>query len=181
MKREVTPAEVAGASLWYVKAGGATEVVKVRADRSVKQVVADVALKLKQRPRVLVLPYPPSVNRLYRVGRNGRPYKTDLHRDYMAAAHRATLAVAPWPRDVELDVVLRLFRPQRRGDIDNPLKALFDALNGRVWEDDSQVVDLHVRRLDDKARPRVEVEVSCSRPEVRTSARLPYTGGAHAH
>lgn len=116
------------------------------------------------RPVMLVLPYPPSVNRLYRVGRNGRPYKTQEHRDYMAAAHRATLAVAPWPRDVELDVVLRLFRPQRRGDIDNPLKALFDALNGRAWVDDSQVSDLHVRRRDDKANPRVEVEIKQATP-----------------
>lgn len=110
------------------------------------------------RPVMLVLPYPPSANRLYRVARN-RPYKTREHRDYMAAAHRATLSVAPWPRDVDLDVVVRLYRPIKRGDIDNPIKALFDALNGRAWEDDSQVVDLHIKRRDDKVRPRVEVEI----------------------
>lgn len=116
------------------------------------------------RPVMLVLPYPPSVNRLYRVGRNGRPYKTDLHRDYMASAQRATRAVTPWPRDVALEVTLRLYRPQKRGDIDNPLKALFDALNGRAWEDDSQVSDLHVQRRDDKANPRVEVEIKQATP-----------------
>ncbi len=111
------------------------------------------------RPVMLVLPYPPSANRLYRVGRNGRPYKSTEHRDYMASTHRATLSVAPWPRGVELDAVVRLYRPIKRGDIDNPIKALFDALNGRAWEDDSQVVDLHITRRDDKVRPRVEVEI----------------------
>jgi Holliday junction resolvase RusA-like endonuclease len=33
---------------------------------------------------------------------------------------------------------------------------MFDALNGLVWLDDSQVVEIHSFREDDKLNPRVE-------------------------
>ncbi len=62
--------------------------------------------------------------------------------------------------DGPVKVVVRLFRPRRIGDIDGSLKALFDALNGRVWEDDAQIVELLVIRGDDKNNPRVELDVS---------------------
>lgn len=113
-------------------------------------------------PTRLVLPYPPAVNRLYRVrvqGRRAFPYKTHEHRDYLGAVGSVVVA-APWPRDVLLRVEVRLFRPRRVGDIDGPIKALFDALNGRAWSDDSQVVELHVWRGDDKHNPRAEVTIS---------------------
>jgi Holliday junction resolvase RusA-like endonuclease len=117
-------------------------------------------------PTYLVLPYPPGVNSLYghRVMQvRGRamavPYKTHEHREYMEQASAATLLAVPWPKDVELAVRVVLFRPRRIGDIDGPIKTLFDALNGRVWVDDSQITDLHVTRRDDKANPRVEVSI----------------------
>ena len=120
-------------------------------------------------PVFLVLPYPPALNTLYglRLVRvRGKPvptqYKTHAHRDYCEAAGR--LVVPPWPADKRLAVSLRLYRPRRIGDIDGPIKTLFDALNGRAWVDDSQVVELHVQRLDDKARPRVEVSISEAAP-----------------
>lgn len=108
----------------------------------------------------LVLPYPPPVNNLYRVavmGKRAYPYKTDEHRKYM----REVGALNCGWRILQgsLAVEAALFRPQRRGDIDGPIKALFDALNGRVWVDDSQVVDLRLTRHDDKNNPRVEVTV----------------------
>jgi len=34
----------------------------------------------------------------------------------------------------------------RRGDLDNRVKAIFDALNGLVWVDDKQVDDFRVKR-----------------------------------
>jgi Holliday junction resolvase RusA-like endonuclease len=46
------------------------------------------------------------------------------------------------------------------GDVDGPVKALLDSLNGLAWDDDSQIEVLHVFRHDDKANPRVEVEVA---------------------
>ncbi len=59
----------------------------------------------------------------------------------------------------EVAVTLRVFRPQRSGDLDNRLKCLFDALQGVVYANDSQVVEIHAYRFEDKKRPRVEAEV----------------------
>jgi len=125
-------------------------------------------------PVFLVLPYPPSVNRLYRTiirGKRAMPIKSAEHRAYMLAVAAGT-AVQPWPADKRLAVSLRLYRPRRIGDIDGPIKTLFDALNGRAWVDDSQVVELHIQRLDDKARPRVEVSIREAAPEVTSDVEV---------
>lgn len=118
-------------------------------------------------------PYPPSSNILYRLGTAGQGskgramiFKTKEHRDYLAAMGNA-VRVAQL-RDPLLDALpffgavkftYRLFRPRKAGDLDNPLKALFDSLNGVAWRDDSQVVELHGYRFDDKDDPRVELEI----------------------
>lgn len=123
------------------------------------QVAVDAALEQGLAAR-FVLPYPPAVNRLYRVrviGKQAFPYKTHEHRDYMKHVGEAIGTVPLWAGPLRVDV--RLFRPRRVGDIDGPIKALLDGLNGRVWSDDSQVVELHVWRGDDKHAPRVEVSI----------------------
>src|SRR5215469_146192 len=52
-----------------------------------------------------------------------------------------------------------VLRPVARPDIDNFIKAIFDSLNGTVWLDDSQVVDLHAAKMySDKPRVVVRVE-----------------------
>jgi len=48
----------------------------------------------------------------------------------------------------------------RRKDIQNTLKSLLDALNNIVYEDDSQIVELHAYKHLDKENPRVEVHVT---------------------
>jgi len=59
-----------------------------------------------------------------------------------------------------LKVCIDLHWPDRRKhDIDN-IKVLLDALSGIVWDDDGQIVDLHIRKHYDKEQPRVELEVS---------------------
>lgn len=54
----------------------------------------------------------------------------------------------------------RKFKPTVRnyGDGDNLLKAVFDAFNGLIFNDDSQLVDISVVKCTDKAEPRVAVE-----------------------
>lgn len=47
----------------------------------------------------------------------------------------------------------------RRCDADNLLKLVADAANGVVWDDDNQLVDIHVWKLIDRERPRTEVRV----------------------
>lgn len=58
-----------------------------------------------------------------------------------------------------LAVTIDLYWPDRRKhDVDN-VKALLDALNGVIWEDDGQIVDLRTRKHFDKENPRAEITV----------------------
>lgn len=102
------------------------------------------------------LPYPPSANRYWRTFRN-RTVVSDEARRYK---NLVKVELARWPLLAgPVVLVAHLYRPQKSGDLDNRLKVLGDALNGVAWADDSQVVEIHAYRHDDKARPRVEVEV----------------------
>jgi crossover junction endodeoxyribonuclease RusA len=56
-------------------------------------------------------------------------------------------------------VFLDVYRPRRRGDLDNILKATLDALNGIAYRDDAQVEQITAQRYEDKRAPRVEVSV----------------------
>jgi crossover junction endodeoxyribonuclease RusA len=56
-------------------------------------------------------------------------------------------------------VFLDVYRPRRRGDLDNILKATLDALNGIAYRDDDQVEQITAQRYEDKRAPRVEVSV----------------------
>ncbi len=126
------------------------------------------------------VPYPPSVNRLIgvtaiRKGKKwiGQVYKTGEHKLYLGAVSNAlrvaalrnpSIALLPFRGPVSL--TLKYFRPMKAGDIDNPLKALFDSLISRpdedhagAWVDDSQVCELKISRFDDKEDPRVELEI----------------------
>lgn len=104
----------------------------------------------------ITLAYPPSANRYWRVWR-GRAVKSDEARAYQANVQLQLRGMRPvtGPVRVHLDVV----RPAKRGDLDNCIKVLLDALKGRAYLDDSQVVQIVARRFDDKARPRVDVTV----------------------
>ena len=37
------------------------------------------------------------------------------------------------------------------------MKVLLDSLTGVIWEDDSQIVEIHAYRYEDKNNPRVEI------------------------
>lgn len=106
----------------------------------------------------LVLPYPPSLNRLYRTVR-GRPILSKEARQYRAAVQQQLAGIGLKASSSHVALSIALYRPRRAGDADNTLKALLDALNGLLWVDDSQIVEIHLWRRDDKARPRVELLV----------------------
>ena len=56
--------------------------------------------------------------------------------------------------------ITMFFGTKRKADWDNFQKLTMDALTGIVFVDDIQIVEAHVRKEYDKARPRVEVAVS---------------------
>jgi crossover junction endodeoxyribonuclease RusA len=118
-------------------------------------------------PIRLTLPYPPSSNRYWRyvgghptLSADAKAYRTACG---WAAKQQISLDVL-WP-EVEfiagpMAVTLHFYRPQKTGDLDNRIKQCLDALNGVIWTDDSLIVEIHAYRHDDKANPRVEVEIT---------------------
>ena len=111
----------------------------------------------------LILPYPPSVNNLYATFRGrritsakGRKFKADI----------AVLAKRQGARllDGDLIITFRVFRPVRRGDLDNRLKISQDALKGICFADDKQIIEIHAYRFDDKTNPRIEIDLKEIQP-----------------
>ena len=111
---------------------------------------------------MIVLPWAPSVNRLWR-SVNGRTILSAVGREYRAAGLAALLPQSPhrWPAESRLSVSITVFPPdRRRRDIDNMLKAPCDLLtHGGVYADDSQIDELLIRRGPVVAGGRVEVQI----------------------
>ena len=92
---------------------------------------------------------PPTVNHLYRTGRNGQRYKTRAGRAWQKNAAeilRSAWRREPYAGDVELRVSL-IAADRRKWDIDNRVKAVQDCLQaGGVIVDDRQVWRLILER-----------------------------------
>ena len=108
---------------------------------------------------IATLPYPPSVNSMYAtVGRRrilsaeGRRFKSTV----------ATIMLAYRVKPIRGDIIVtgRIYRPRRCGDLSNRIKAAEDAMNGIGFVDDSQIVELHWYRYDDKDDPRCVISVT---------------------
>ena len=127
----------------------------------------------------LELPFPPSVNHLWRrvgnrtiVSREGRSYRT--------AVRRVLLARGVRPIEGRLAVEIDVHPPdRRRRDLDNIQKALLDSMaHGGAYADDAQIDRLTVIRrgvvaggkvrvrlaLDDGSGPVVEPSAPAARP-----------------
>lgn len=123
-------------------------------------------------PRVaFVVPGHPVSKQRARKGANGRfytPSKTSAYERTVAQICLAAMAEAgyrrysgTWPRDATYGIdILIVPGSLRRFDWDNVAKAVQDALNGILWDDDSQVWSASVVKTEvDRSRPRVEVKV----------------------
>ena len=102
-----------------------------------------------RKPVTLELPYPPTVNTYWRMGR-GRMYIAKKGIDFRNSVvalvgHRGLKA-----RNGNLDVRVSVYPPDRRKrDLDNVLKALFDSLfHAGVYNDDSQIKRIDAEMLD---------------------------------
>lgn len=109
----------------------------------------------------LTLPYPPSVNRAYRVF-NNRSILSAEGRAFKQAA--ALVARGHSPLDGDVSVTFKAYRPRKCGDLDNLFKLGLDALKGVAFHDDKQVVHIEAFRGDDKHNPRLEVYVAPAEP-----------------
>lgn len=130
----------------------------------------------------VTLPYPPSGNRMWRLfrGRAVKSAKVVTYNRLVAQAFRCTLGPRCVPIQGPVAVRLEIHRPMRRGDLDNRVKVLLDAMEGLAFVDDEQVAHLEARRFEaTRQTARVEVEIEPdgmgflvrARPEHQTSGR----------
>ncbi|MEI9881308.1 RusA family crossover junction endodeoxyribonuclease [Atlantibacter hermannii] len=117
----------------------------------------------------LTLPFLPSVNTYWRAPNRGplagRHLISAAGRKYQSEASAAIveqLRRLPKPSTTPAAVEIILFPPdQRRRDLDNYNKALFDALtHAGVWEDDSQVKKMLVEWGPVVPKGKVEITIS---------------------
>lgn len=111
------------------------------------------------------IPFPPTVNTIWRNFR-GRMVMSKAGREYRQAVVGAVYAarVQGFGRQ-KLSVVIGAHMPdERRRDLDNLLKAANDALQAaRLFEDDSQIVDLRIYRAGlDRKNPRLAVTLEAA-------------------
>jgi len=69
------------------------------------------------------------------------------------------------PLSGPVSVRIFAYRPAKRGDLDNMLKVALDALKGIAWADDEQIEVIGAARFEDKANPRLEIQVEAGGAE----------------
>lgn len=125
-------------------------------------------------PVQYILPFPPSVNAMWRAVVRGKiavNILSEKGRKYRESAIEAIGRVDK-PMSGRLQVSLDLHPPtMRRYDADNFVKAVFDAMtHAKVWLDDEQVDQFGVLKCPkDKDDPRVVVTITEIEPCNETS------------
>jgi crossover junction endodeoxyribonuclease RusA len=122
------------------------------------QSIAQAAPKERD-PMKFTLDYPPSLNALYATV-NGRRVLSKAGRQYKGNAALDAFRQGAYCISGAVVISIDVYRPAKRGDLDNTFKVILDALKGIAWEDDKQIVGINARRFDDKEYPRVEIEVA---------------------
>lgn len=107
----------------------------------------------------LTLPMSPSANRYWRYDNGQVHVSTEAKQYKVEVTWLAKIAGLHEPMTGQVAITLHVYRKQKSGDLDNRIKVLLDSLRGVVYEDDSQVVEIHAYRHEDKHDPRVEIEV----------------------
>jgi Holliday junction resolvase RusA-like endonuclease len=115
---------------------------------------------------VLTLPVPPSSNTRLRPGRNRAGglqfYNTSAYRIWLEGAQLVAMG-ARFRRiepPAEVVVTITWYRGAARGDLANREKPVCDVLRGLAYRDDAQIAELHLVRVLDRRRPRLEVTVA---------------------
>ena len=101
--------------------------------------------------RVILKGLPPTVNHMYRTGRNGVRYKRmeveEWQEEVSGIIREAWGEKPPYEGNVEVRVLFRV-KDNRRWDIDNRLKALFDCLEeGGAIKNDTQIWGIKAQRV----------------------------------
>jgi crossover junction endodeoxyribonuclease RusA len=95
------------------------------------------------------LPYPISVNAMYRNAPGKGRVKTERYKTWVQAAGWSIRAARPKRLEGAFILEMNLYTAdQRRRDVDNCVKPILDLLvEHQLIEDDSKCVELHVRKV----------------------------------
>ncbi len=110
----------------------------------------------------LHLPYPPSVNGMYRRGDDGQTKLTQKAKTFRLHCKAEGRRIRASPINPPVVVSIYVFPPDRRKrDIDNIVKAILDGLEAaQVLKDDSNVARLEVCRCEPDRKKQGYVNVS---------------------
>ena len=102
---------------------------------------------------------PPSVNACYRSYR-GKVCKSKLYREYeqKMKLYLSLQTFEIMEGDIKLDIDFYK-KGNRKYDIDNRLKALFDTLEGTVFLNDNQITEIHVKKYNNALYDRTIVKI----------------------
>ncbi len=103
---------------------------------------------------------PLSVNATYKRGKNSFYKSREAKETQEAMAWEARSQYRGKPLECKILVDVAFFWKNMRKDIDGPLKSVLDAMQGIVYVNDNQIVDLHVLKGKDSINPRMEMLVS---------------------
>lgn len=105
---------------------------------------------------------PPSKSNAYKISHK-RMYKSQACRDWeklSAECARKAPGLPYEPLSNKIGIRIQVyFKDARRRDLDGILKAALDSWNGVVYQDDSQVEELQLKKFIDADDPRIEVEI----------------------
>ena len=100
----------------------------------------------------------PSINGMYRGGRRFLTKEGKASKYAISSELSSTGKIERLAGDLAVNVVF-YFPDKRRRDIDNCLKALLDCCTGVLYDDDSQITELHVYKEIDIKNPRTIIQV----------------------
>ena len=109
-----------------------------------------------------VLPYPPSANAYWRsivIKGTVRVLVSKEAKEYKERVKYFARLLFKKPLTGAIGMQLRVYRPEKRGDLSNRIKVLEDALCGIAYEDDSQIVEIRAYRHDSPRDGKVEVSI----------------------
>lgn len=132
---------------------------KVTHRRKPKRTLPDPQMTGKQVSEIfLVLPMPPSENRRHGKRRDGTIGTTKEWGQYKKTARCAALLKKTGWIAGKIEVTAKFYFPTEASDLDNRLKALFDALQNVCYRNDRQIKRYReIEALIDRLNPRVEI------------------------
>ncbi len=110
----------------------------------------------------IVLTLPPCLNATYKVAYNAKLGRSVFYASAEAKAWKEECYYTIkkqklLTKDLEVSVTLYLNRDR---DIDSSIKTILDVMKGRIYEDDRQIIALHLFKETDKLKPRCEIDVT---------------------